>query len=186
MVIDTINVYVSLLYSTLIRFLAETYASEASCALGKLDDALHILQSQYSHTQEASSSSVINSKNFPQYFFTDNSYPTYSGSGCKKEPNGDGLFNPQENLKCCSATVGEEINYQKLTATVNFAAALSLQGNFSRAQSLLQSLLEVCPTFTPCIKLLSYLLLRQGQHKEALSILRGSCNNIESTEHDGS
>ena len=182
------SLYSTLLCSTLIRFLAETYASEASCALGKLDDALHILQSQYSHTQEASSSSssVINSKNFPQYFFTDNSYPTYTSSGCKKEPNGDGLFNPQENLKCCSATVGEGISYQKLTATVNFAAALSLQGNFSRAQSLLQSLLEVCPTFTPCIKLLSYLLLRQGQHKEALSILRGSCNSIESTEHDGS
>jgi hypothetical protein len=169
--------------STIIRFLAETYSSEASCALGKLEDAMHVLQSQYSLSQEASStSSIINSKNFPQYFFTDNSYPTGSS---RKGPNGDGLVDPQGNSKCHPAT-GEDVSYQKLTSSVNFATALSLQGNFSRAQSILESLLELCPTFAPGIKLLSYLMLRRGQHMAALSILKGGHYSADSVGHEGS
>jgi hypothetical protein len=149
---------------------------------------MHILQSQYALSQGASSSSsVINSKNFPPYFFTDRSYPKGCSTGGRKEPKGDGLFDAQDNLKCYTVTVtGEDVSYQKLTSSVNFATALSLQGNFSRAQSILESLLELCPTFAPGIKLLSYLLLRRGQHKAALSILKGSHYSADSAGHEGS
>lgn len=173
--------------TTIYRFLAETYASEASCVLGKLDDALQILQSLHTQSQEApSSSSVLDTKNFPRYFFTDNSYPTRSARG-RKGPERDGLFDPQEGLNAHTDTdaVGadEDISFQKLTSSVNFATALTLQGDFSQAQGILESLREGCPTFAPAIKLLSYLLLRRGHHKEALLVIKGSHSGADSVDY---
>ena len=83
------------------------------------------------------------------------------------------LYSESETVN--STDFGNEVPcYENLVSTLNYATALIMSGNFSKSMSILEKLRELCPTFAPCIKLLSYLFLRNGQRKEALSVLKGN------------
>ena len=150
--------------------MAETYACEALCALGRVEEAMVILQPQYTVSQSAPpTSSLLNSKNVPEYLFTDNSAPQASRNTVlyKRAEQHSETVNSTDS-------VSEVPCYEKLVSTLNYATALIIQGSFSKSMSVLEDLRELCPTFAPCIKLLSYLLLRNGQQKEALSVLKSN------------
>ena len=153
------------------RFLAETYACESLCSLGKVEEAIHILQPQYFSSQNtpSHSSSALDEYNVPNYNFTNNAPPTAEVAGlyCHSDGNDD------DNEAEAGGARGR--NYQKLVASLNYASALSMQNNLSKAQSVLESVLEVTPSFVPAIRLLSYVLLRRGLQKEALSVLKNNC-----------
>ena len=161
----------------LLRFLAETYSCEALCALGRVEEAMVILQPQYTVSQSAlPTSSLLNSKNVPEYLFTDNSAP--HGSNNTNIYKMAELYSESETVNTTDFGNGVPC-YEKLVSTLNYATALIMQGNFSKSMSILENLRELCPTFAPCIKLLSYLFLRNGQQKEALLVLKG--NRFNST-----
>lgn len=169
--------FCNLFFIYLLRFLAETYACEALCALGRVEEAMLILQPQYTVSQSAlPTSSLLNSKNVPEYLFTDNSAP--HGSNNTNIYKMAELYSESETVN--STDFGNEVPcYEKSVSTLNYATALIMQGNFSKSMSILENLRELCPTFVPCIKLLSYLFLRNGQQKEALLVLKG--NRFNST-----
>ena len=152
--------------------MAETYACEALCALGRVEEAMAILHPQYTVSQSAPpTSSLLNSKNVPEYLFTDNSDPlasrnTFMHKKAERYSETINSTDSESEIPC----------YEKLVSTLNYATALIMQGNFSKSMSILENLRVQCPTFAPCIKLLSYLLLRNGQQKEALSVLK--CNRL--------
>ena len=152
--------------------MAETYACESLCGVGKVEEAIQILQPQYSNSQNvpfsssSSSSSTLDENNVPHYNFTNNSPPTSESVG--------GLYDPSDGIDDEAAGAGG-VNYLKLVASVNYASALSMQNNLSKAQSVLESVLEGTPSFIPAIKLLSYVLLKRGLQKEALLVLKNNC-----------
>lgn len=152
------------------RFLAETYACEALCALGRVEEAMVILQPQFTVSQSAPPmSSLLNSKNVPEYLFTDNSAPHEDKNTVIHK-----ISEQYSETVIPTGIVCEVPCYEKLVSTSNYATTLIMQGNFSKSMSILENLREQCPTFAPCVKLLSYLLLRNGQQKEALSVLKGN------------
>jgi hypothetical protein len=129
-----------------------------------------VLQPQYTVSQSAPpTSSLLNSKNVPEYLFTDNSAPHEDKNTVIHK------ISEQYSETVISTDIVCEVPcYEKLVSTSNYATTLIMQGNFSKSMSILENLREQCPTFAPCIKLLSYLLLRNGQQKEALSVLKGN------------
>lgn len=155
------------------RFLAETYACESLCSLGKVEEAIHILQPQYFSSQNtpsySHSYSALDEHNVPNYNFTNNAPPTAEVAGlyCHSDGNDD------DDEAEAGGARGR--NYQKLVVSLNYASALLMQNNLSKAQSVLESVLEVTPSFVPAIRLLSYVLLRRGLQKEALSVLKNNC-----------
>ena len=76
------------------------------------------------------------------------------------------------------------VSLECIVSSVNYAAALILQGHVVKAQVTLERVLEGSPTFTPALMLMAYLLLSKGKSVEALRIMRNSryCSDTEETD----
>ena len=146
--------------------------AEAYCAIGKVDEALVLLQPhlslhksttsidplEYSHT----TSTII--ENFPKWWFSDkNQNQDLLPKVPSSTPNGDPLSLPS----MCG-----------LIVKVNYAATLAMQGSttsLKEAQTLLTEVMTISPlVIKPAVRLLTYVLLVMGKSNEALALLRGN------------
>ena len=187
---------------------------ESLCSLGRVDEAMALLQPQLSdlatsvplsdsadihllttYSEEVSSPSsssgsssssssssshtrkcvpLLNSTNIPDHLFTNNKhYDPKSRNFC----NGDsdhGRVRDKDKDKdnVADSKMTDRNSLESLVTSVNFASILILQGAPSRAQSILEGVLRIRPLFIPALKLLAYILLREGKFEEALQLLK--------------
>ena len=187
---------------------------ESLCSLGRVDEAMALLQPQLSdlatsvplsdnadihlltlYSEEVSSPSsssnssssssssslhtrksvpLLNSTNIPDHLFTNNKqYTPKSRNFC----NGDsdhGRVRDKDKDKdnVADSKMTDRNSLESLVTSVNFASILILQGAPSRAQSILEGVLKIRPLFIPALKLLAYILLREGKFEEALQLLK--------------
>ena len=189
---------------------------ESLCSLGRVDEAMALLQPQLSdlatsvplsdsadihllttYSEEVSSPSsssgsssssssssshtrkcvpLLNSTNIPDHLFTNNKHYTpksrnfYNGDSDHGRDRDKDKDKDKDNVADSEMT--DRNSLESLVTSVNFASILILQGAPSRAQSILEGVLSIRPLFIPALKLLAYILLREGRFEEALQLLK--------------
>ena len=189
---------------------------ESLCSLGRVDEAMALLQPQLSdlatsvplsdsadihllttYSEEVSSPSsssgsssssssssshtrkcvpLLNSTNIPDHLFTNNKHYDpksrnfYNGDSDHGRDRDKDKDKDKDNVADLEMT--DRNSLESLVTSVNFASILILQGAPSRAQSILEGVLRIRPLFIPALKLLAYILLREGKFEEALQLLK--------------
>ena len=189
---------------------------ESLCSLGRVDEAMALLQPQLSdlatsvplsdsadihllttYSEEVSSPSsssgsssssssssshtrkcvpLLNSTNIPDHLFTNNKHYDpksrnfYNGDSDHGRDRDKDKDKDKDNVADSEMT--DRNSLESLVTSVNFASILILQGAPSRAQSILEGVLRIRPLFIPALKLLAYILLREGKFEEALQLLK--------------
>jgi tetratricopeptide (TPR) repeat protein len=127
------------------KFLAHNYAAEALCALGRVDEALTLLDPSASNFSEkcfVNSTTLDATLESPYMEHTERS----------------------ERLPL----------FPKAMLYVNLATLYIYKDDTKQAIECLQQSLTLIPGFAPAVKALVYLSLRQGYAEQALALLRGT------------
>jgi len=139
------------------KAVAEMYAAEALCAVGRVDEALALLAPH----PEPGPAGTLTEAHVPDSWFAN---PSVDSPRAQPPGAGRGADEVTRRLR-------------EAVATVNHAAALALQsgsgaGSLNKAQALLEPVVAALPGFLPATRLMLYIVLRRGNSERALALMR--------------
>ena len=139
------------------KAVAEMYAAEALCAVGRVDEALALLAPH----PEPGPPGALTEAHVPDRWFAN---PSVDGPRAQPQAAGRASNEAARRLR-------------EAVAAVNHAAALALQsgsgaGSLDKAQALLEPVVTAQPGFLPATRLMLYIFLRRGDSERALALMR--------------
>ena len=155
--------------------LLAAYSEEISYASPSSSSAT-TSSSSSSSSNTRKSNPLLSSTNIPNHLFTNNKeYNPKSRNFDDEEYHRCRVHDKDKDKDMVVESEATDRNsLEFLVTSVNFASISILQGAASRAQSVLEDVLRICPLFIPALKLLAYILLREGKFEDALRLLKMS------------